>query len=217
MYKKYVFLGLGGSGGKTLRFLKHELRKWLDENGAADRPMPDGWQFLHIDTPTVPDGLGVGGGINSLDQDEYLGLVGPGVGFNTVAQVLDSLPVMHDELQTWRVEPANLGISITDGAGQFRAVGKMISLAYLTTIKKRIQHGDRQCAWPELGYGFRHRVFTCWRHRRGFALSCIRPCSSNGTCCWRCVLRASLHTRGFYFPRSGNGSRNSTEQSCRYI
>ena len=139
MYKKYVFLGLGGSGGKTLRFLKHELRKWLDENGAADRPMPDGWQFLHIDTPTVPDGLGVSGGINSLDQDEYLGLVGPGVGFNTVAQVLDSLPVMHDELQTWRVEPANLGISITDGAGQFRAVGKMISLAYLTTIKKRIQ------------------------------------------------------------------------------
>ena len=56
MYKKYVFLGLGGSGGKTLRFLKHELRKWLDENGAADKPMPAGWQFLHIDTPTVPDG-----------------------------------------------------------------------------------------------------------------------------------------------------------------
>ena len=139
MYKKYVFLGLGGSGGKTLRFLKHELRKWLDENGASDRPMPAGWQFLHIDTPTVPDGVGVGPGTDFLDQDEYLGLVGPGVSYNSVAQMLDALPVMHDELQTWRVEPANLGIPIAAGAGQFRAVGKMISLAYLPTIKRRIQ------------------------------------------------------------------------------
>jgi len=139
MYKKYVFLGLGGSGGKTLRFLKHELRKWLDENGAADMPMPAGWQFLHIDTPTVPDGVGVNAGINSLDQDEYLGLVGPGVAYNSVAQMLDSLPILHDELQTWRVEPANLGIPIAAGAGQFRAVGKMISLAYLPAIGKRIK------------------------------------------------------------------------------
>jgi hypothetical protein len=138
MYKKYVFIGLGGSGGKTLRFMKNELRRWMDDNGAAGMPIPDAWQFLHIDTPTVPDGTGMATGIPMLDQDEYLGLVGPGVSFSQVGTILDSQKVLHDEIQTWRVEPAALGVPIAEGAGQFRAVGKMISLAYLQTIRNRI-------------------------------------------------------------------------------
>ena len=30
MYSKYLFVGLGGSGGKTLRFLKREILRWMD-------------------------------------------------------------------------------------------------------------------------------------------------------------------------------------------
>ena len=56
MYRRVVFVGLGGSGGKTLRFLKRDLRHWLTEhNWPESRGIPEGFQFLHIDTPTVQD------------------------------------------------------------------------------------------------------------------------------------------------------------------
>ena len=83
MYRRVVFVGLGGSGGKTLRFLKRDLRHWLTEhNGPESRGIPEGFQFLHIDTPTVQDGLSMKGA-EMLPDKEYLGLVGPGVTFNS--------------------------------------------------------------------------------------------------------------------------------------
>jgi len=139
MYKKYFFIGLGGSGGKTLRFLKRDLRRWLDENGAADHDMPKAWQFLHIDTPTAVDGTGIGADVPMLESDEYLGLVSSGVNFGQVQNMLDSDSSMHDETQTWRVEPAGIGVPIGLGAGQFRAIGKTIATAYLPMIKSRIE------------------------------------------------------------------------------
>ena len=32
MYRKMMFVGLGGSGGKTLRVLKRDLKEWLIDN-----------------------------------------------------------------------------------------------------------------------------------------------------------------------------------------
>jgi hypothetical protein len=52
MYDKFLFVGLGGSGGSTLGHLKQELFGWLKEHGAEPK-IPSGWQFLHIDTPVV--------------------------------------------------------------------------------------------------------------------------------------------------------------------
>lgn len=139
MYKKYFFIGLGGSGGKTLRFLKRDLRRWLDENGAADQEFPKAWQFLHIDTPTAVDGTGIGSDVPMLESDEYLGLVSSGVNFGQIQNMLDSDLSMHDETQTWRVEPAAMGVPIGMGAGQFRAIGKTIATAYMPMIKDRIE------------------------------------------------------------------------------
>ncbi|MYE66812.1 MAG: hypothetical protein F4236_01070, partial [Acidimicrobiia bacterium] len=48
MYNKFLFIGLGGSGGKTLRFLKDQIRRWMREHG-IEGDIPAGWQFLHID------------------------------------------------------------------------------------------------------------------------------------------------------------------------
>ena len=61
MYRKMMFVGLGGSGGKTLRVLKRDLKEWLIDN-EWNGPFPSGWQFVHIDTPSVPDGRRPGGG-----------------------------------------------------------------------------------------------------------------------------------------------------------
>lgn len=152
MYRKYFFVGLGGSGGKTLRFLKRDIRNWLDQNGAADLPIPQAWQFLHIDTPTIVDGTGLDPDIvPMLGEDEYLGLVSPGISFSTVQSMLDNDGNLNEETQTWRVEPAALGVSIGLGAGQFRAIGRTIATTYLPQIKSRLeQAADRINSGPSI-------------------------------------------------------------------
>ena len=134
MYRQVIVIGLGGSGGKTLRFLRRDLMRWLAQNGWDT--IPTGWQFLQIDSPTVPDGVEVK--VPMLPDSEYLGLVGPGVNFSNVAQQLDGHPLMSEELSTWRVAPAGLGVGITIGAGQYRAIGRTLALAYLQQIRGAI-------------------------------------------------------------------------------
>ena len=78
MYRSFILVGLGGSGGKTLRFVKRELAARLAEKG-WDNGIPDAWQFLHIDTPTVADGHELNDRVDQLAEDEYFGLVGDGI------------------------------------------------------------------------------------------------------------------------------------------
>ena len=73
MYRRMLFVGLGGSGGKTLRFMKAGLNEWLERHG-WDEGVPVGFQFAHIDTPTEPDGKDVGDS-SLITSEEYLGLV----------------------------------------------------------------------------------------------------------------------------------------------
>ena len=52
--RKFLFVGVGGSGGKTLRFIKSVLRSRLAEAGYTG-PLPDAWQFVQIDLPPGDD------------------------------------------------------------------------------------------------------------------------------------------------------------------
>jgi len=136
MNRRMIFIGLGGSGGKTIRFLKREIKRWLKQSG-WEGDIPVGWQFLHIDSPTAQDGTSVE--VDMLPNDEYLGLVGPGVGFSGIVKSLDSVSDSELELEGWRVDPAALGVPVGQGAGQFRAVGRTIALAYLREIRIKLQ------------------------------------------------------------------------------
>ena len=138
MYSKFLFLGLGGSGGKTLRFLKREILAWMAEHGAGQQ-IPQGWQFLHIDTPTVPDGDEINHKAGHLPPNEYLGLVRDGMTFQALQNVLDGQEPLWPEMETWRVEPSGLGVGIALGAGQKRAVGQSIGIAYARQMRERIQ------------------------------------------------------------------------------
>jgi hypothetical protein len=135
MYRRMLFIGLGGSGGKTLRVLKRDLNEWLNDLG-WEGSFPVGWQFLHIDTPSIPDGIRKGGG--SLDDSEYLGLIGDGVGFDAVAGKIDKISEIESELLGWRVDPQALKVPLTMGAGQFRAIGRSIAMCYSQPIKERL-------------------------------------------------------------------------------
>lgn len=140
MYRRIVFLGLGGSGGKTLRFLKRDLSNWLNAHGwpVAERGIPRGFQFLHVDTPTVADGVSMGGA-DMLPDREYLGLVGAGVNFAAVTNELDNRPGVMYEQAGWRVPAAALDVPIGAGAGAFRAVGRTIAAAQINTMREGIQ------------------------------------------------------------------------------
>ena len=136
MFRRMLFVGLGGSGGKTLRVLKRDLKEWLTDH-EWEGDFPAGWQFVHIDTPPTPDGLVAGGG--SLEPNEYLGLIGSGVQFSQVATRLGNISGSERELIGWRVDPAALQVPITMGAGQFRAIGRSIAMCYAQPIKERLQ------------------------------------------------------------------------------
>ncbi len=147
MYSKFLFVGLGGSGGKTLRFLKREIARWLKAKGANDR-IPDAWQFLHIDTPTVPDGQEINDIAPPLDDDEYMGLINAGLSFKALQHMLDGDQFLRDELRSWRVEPAGLGVSVDQGAGQFRAVGQTVAMAYSSQIRAKLEARIQRMVGP---------------------------------------------------------------------
>ena len=88
MYSRYLFIGLGGSGGKTLRFLKKDIKKWMERSGIENPKIPTGWQFLHIDTPTNPDGEELNSLVPQISADEYLGLIGQNLEIDQVQQAL---------------------------------------------------------------------------------------------------------------------------------
>ena len=123
VYRRMIFVGLGGSGGKTLRFLKRDLNAWLKTIGWHEG-MPQGWQFLQIDTPTVQDGTEIESAA-MLPDNEYLGLVGRDM---EMARLDASLyPIRSAQrmgASSWRVVPDSLNVNIQTGAGQYRAGGR---------------------------------------------------------------------------------------------
>ncbi len=139
MYSKFLFLGLGGSGGKTLRFLKRDLSRWLERNGASPE-IPKGWKFLHIDTPTNPDGDELNDVVPQIGINEYLGLINPGIDMGAVQNNLDSRSDLMTELMSWRVSPAAVTVPLTLGAGQFRAIGRTVAMWSASQIRSAIDN-----------------------------------------------------------------------------
>ena len=148
VYRRMIFVGLGGSGGKTLRFLKRDLNAWLKTIG-WDEGMPLGWQFLQIDTPTVQDGAEIKSAA-MLPDNEYLGLVGRAM---EMALLDSSLYPLQSPLRmagsSWRVVPDSLNVNIQTGAGQYRAVGRSVALGYLQPIRARLKKAYEQLNQPD--------------------------------------------------------------------
>lgn len=133
MLRKFLIVGLGGSGGKTLRFLRAELLAWLESIG-WNEGMPDGWQLLHIDSPTTQDGAEITE-VPMLPADNYRGLVGSGITIDTIDKVIVGATATNPgDLASSRIDPVTLPVPLDKGAGQYRAVGRAIGLAYADVI-----------------------------------------------------------------------------------
>lgn len=133
--RPFLVLGLGGSGGKTIRYLKQSLHEWLREVGWSDG-IPQAWQFLHIDTPQAQDSPVLPGSPELLPPNEYLSLHRDGVPFSTV---VDRLQRAGTDFDGWWVDPDYMTVPIANGAGQYRAIGRILGLDQQTAMLGRIQ------------------------------------------------------------------------------
>ena len=137
MFRPFLVVGIGGSGGKTVRAARQALQFKLDQEG-WDGGWPSAWQLIHIDSPTTPDGLEFPAPL--LPQEDYLSLVPNGIGYRQVHdKVIQGLsPRDKQEVQRPLPSPAEVKIPIQLGAGKVRAVGRTIALAAMKDIQVKI-------------------------------------------------------------------------------
>jgi hypothetical protein len=137
MLKPFLLVGVGGSGGKTLRALREMLAMRLEQEGWTGG-WPKAWQMLHIDSPTIQDGASFP--YPFLDDECYFSLVSAG---GTYQAVFDSISVggklpkevVADVLKPLP-SPNEVAIPVQLGAGQFRAVGRALAISRMSGIQK---------------------------------------------------------------------------------
>jgi hypothetical protein len=125
MLTPLLIIGLGGSGGKTIRSMKQALHRKL-ESARYEGGLPDAWQFLQIDT--TYDGVAFPAPM--LPKDEFHCVVPDGSGFYDVLASITNRGTVSDQhkmLAGWGVR--NSAISIQAGAGQIRAIGRQVGVA----------------------------------------------------------------------------------------
>lgn len=138
MLQKFLFVGVGGSGGKTLRIVRRELEWRLGRAGYEGR-FPRAWQFLQIDVPIVPDG-------NDPDLPPQLpaGSYLPLAAGNLSYRDLDNEFGGHDAATLahsvgWRPDPEQVAVPPAFGAGQYRAVGRVVAAVAMGRIVTRVR------------------------------------------------------------------------------
>lgn len=137
----YLFIGVGGTGGKTIGVIRETLLSAVKSFGGTT--LPRGWQFLHIDVPTDPDTREEGLPY-SLPRSQYVGLASKTSTFvNMTMGVSSSLESAGRERylawDCWRPYPSDaVKVTITRGAGQFRGIGRVASQHGLSMIDAAI-------------------------------------------------------------------------------
>lgn len=129
-----LFIGVGGSGGNTVRAIRENLWRELVNRGWTG-DFPDCWQTLWIDTISVQDKGGFAAA--ALPQTSYLGLVPSTLGgFNDVkTMIVNQTPQSKQQnvLSGWM--PESCPVPIAKGAGQFRAIGRTIGVSQFSATK----------------------------------------------------------------------------------
>lgn len=156
--RRFLLVGCGGSGGTTLRLLIDQLRADLRARGISS--LPDAWQFVHIDVPVDPDkGPEPLGNIQEMGG-HYVSFSSPSNSFlqtsHTVEAQLTSKDRNYVGLSGWapRNPAAANTIPVTSGAGQYRAVGRMLTLPRLNPLRETLVRAQAKSvapgAWGEI-------------------------------------------------------------------
>jgi hypothetical protein len=140
MLQPFLFVGVGGSGGKTLRAIKAELTDIIEVAGwdVREKGFPAMWQFLHIDTPYVQDGESFSA--RMLEPDEYLGIVNAGVSLDNILDTIEGKgfsPLLLEEVMSPLPRKGEHKRDVDQGASQYRAIGRTVAISKLKEIRDR--------------------------------------------------------------------------------
>jgi hypothetical protein len=139
---KFLLVGVGGSGGKTLRYIWRELDRRLTDL-EWQGGVPAAWRFVHIDLPHDPDVIegDVPASMGNA-KASYLGLGRIGRAYREYDGDLvkrDHLPA----LAGWRPNPTDAIPPPYLGAGQRRSVGRIVALSQLKEVGTELQRALR--------------------------------------------------------------------------
>jgi hypothetical protein len=136
--QKFLFIGVGGSGGKTLRILRHELGRRLREVGYRG-DIPKAWQFLHVDVPVKPDG-NEPGLPDQLPAGSYVPLAAPGLSYRDIDGMLTNKGArVLEHTAGWRPDPTEVFVDPVFGASQYRAVGRVVAAASMEPVGRALR------------------------------------------------------------------------------
>jgi len=150
MLRPLLIIGVGGSGGKTIRSMIQSLeRKFV--SARYDGPIPAAWQFLQIDT--TRDGQSFPAPM--LNKDSFHQVVANGQDFAGMLRTITDKGDVADQqkmLSGWGVPHA--AVTIAMGAGQTRAIGRQAGVAdsagILSAIQNSIAKMNAPMAYAEL-------------------------------------------------------------------
>lgn len=137
MLQPFLLVGVGGSGGKTLRALRHSLELRLQQEDWQEG-WPNAWQMLHVDSPVTQDGASFPAPF--LPSENYFPLVAPGTTYRQAhGSVMANIPTKYlAEIEKALPSDDEVNVDITIGAGKFRGVGRTLVLAKLKQLTDQI-------------------------------------------------------------------------------
>lgn len=149
--RKFLVVGCGGSGGTTLRYMMDQLRADLRAYGILE--LPAAWQFLQVDVPTAPESSTGLGSIRDLGG-RYHSVSSPGNAYTLVANNVEQSLAARAALRGllgWTPVPKESAaqVPVTNGAGQFRAIGRMLTLTDLSDIWAEMRRAWEQLKSPD--------------------------------------------------------------------
>lgn len=139
-----LFVGCGGSGVKTVRLVRQKLQQYLTFAG-YDGPFPRAFQFLAIDVPADED---TSLELRQIPGVRYVGLAQEYAtyrGENGADSILMGLGAASAEFSRWRPNPDGVDVSLIRGAGQQRAVGRVVTSVFNARIEPAIRQAIDEC------------------------------------------------------------------------
>jgi hypothetical protein len=146
MLSPFLIIGVGGSGGKTIRAVRQTLQRRLRAKGWKGE-FPEAWQFLEIDTISTQGGGGFVAPL--LPADQFLGLVPQGVEYAGLRnQVMQRMPQGQQNLALGGWLPEDSPVPIQKGAGQYRTLGRAVVASQLTQLQQALTRSYQRLSAP---------------------------------------------------------------------
>jgi hypothetical protein len=129
--RRSIFIGLGGTGGEVIRRLKHDMYRH-----GFKLPL---FQYCVMDTVVYEEWRGIEQSMQLRNGEEYLyiGNYNP----NEVLKNLESWPVIAS---WWGNRMKTNLVTVDEGAGQMRSVGRMGFFYHFRMIEEQLRHMVQQ-------------------------------------------------------------------------